>query len=119
MEFSAVHPGSDAIQNSTAVLPRIAGLSVGDRLRIEGKMTGFQARLDQVPVYANLRSYPASEHRNLHRPIADSGHQNMNGLLAEQADDELDNEDNAHGAGCQHSGRAGGQEVHLPSILTP
>ena len=45
---------------ATALLPRIAGLSQDDRLRIEGKAAELQSRLDQVPVYANVRPFLAS-----------------------------------------------------------
>lgn len=49
-----------AYQTATALLPRIAGLSHDDWLRIESKLEKLRSRLDQVPVYANLRAYPAS-----------------------------------------------------------
>ena len=45
---------------ATAMLPRIAGLSADDRQRIEAKLKQLRARMDEVPTYANLRSYPAS-----------------------------------------------------------
>ena len=45
---------------ATALLPRIAGLSQDDRLRIEGKAKELRSRLDQVPAYANVRPYLAS-----------------------------------------------------------
>jgi len=41
---------------ATALVPRIAGLSEGDRLRIEGKVKELRSRLDQIP----MRSFPAS-----------------------------------------------------------
>ena len=48
--------------HSTAaeLLPRIAGLSQEDRLCIEAKLKELRSRLDQAPLYANMRSYPAS-----------------------------------------------------------
>jgi hypothetical protein len=49
-----------AYQTATALLPRIAGLSQDDRLRTESKLDELRCLLDQVPVYANVRSYPAS-----------------------------------------------------------
>jgi hypothetical protein len=49
-----------AHQTATALLPRIAGLSQDDRLRIEANMTELRSRLDRMPMYANLRSFPAS-----------------------------------------------------------
>jgi hypothetical protein len=101
-----------AHQTATALLPRIAGLSDGDRLRIEAKVTELRSRLDRVPVYANVRLIRHPSHRNLHPPSAQ--HRSS---LSEQADDELDNEANAHGAGSQQSRRAGAKEVHLPSSL--
>jgi hypothetical protein len=48
------------LATATTLLPKIAGLSVEDRLRIESKVAQLRSRLDQVPVYANLRSFPAS-----------------------------------------------------------
>ncbi len=42
---------------AAALLPRIAGLSQDDRLRIEGKAAELRSRLDLVPVYANVGSY--------------------------------------------------------------
>ena len=45
---------------ASALLPSIAGLNNDDRLRIQGKANELRSRLDQVPVYANLRSFPAS-----------------------------------------------------------
>ena len=49
-----------ALATATAMLPRIAGLSADDRQRIEVKVEQLRSWLDQVPAYANLRSYPAS-----------------------------------------------------------
>ena len=45
---------------ATAILPRIAGLSAGDRQRIDAKVEQLRSRLDGVLAYANVRSYPAS-----------------------------------------------------------
>jgi hypothetical protein len=39
---------------------KLCGLSDGDRLRIEAKLDELRSRLDEVPVYANVRSFPAS-----------------------------------------------------------
>jgi hypothetical protein len=50
---------------------------------------------------------PSPSHPNLHPPSAQ-----RRSSLSEQADDELDNEANAHGAGSQQSRRAGSKEVH-------
>ncbi len=49
-----------ALSTATMLLPRITGLSAVDRLRIEAKAAELGSRLAQVPVYANLRSFPAS-----------------------------------------------------------
>ena len=50
----------NAAATATRLLPRIAGLSDGDRLRMEGRVKELRFRLEQVPVYANVRAYPAS-----------------------------------------------------------
>ena len=49
-----------AHDTATALLPRIAALSAVDRMRIEEKAAELRSRLSQMPVYANLRSFPAS-----------------------------------------------------------
>jgi hypothetical protein len=49
-----------ALAAATAMLPRIAGLSADDRRRIEAKVKQLRSRMEEVPAYANLRSYPAS-----------------------------------------------------------
>ena len=61
-----------AHSTATALLPRIAGLSQDDRLRIEGKAAELRVRLEQVPLWANVRKFRLRSHRNLRRPIADS-----------------------------------------------
>ncbi len=43
-----------------SLLPKISGLDDCDRQRIEDKVKELQSRLDRVPMYANVRSYPAS-----------------------------------------------------------
>jgi hypothetical protein len=45
---------------ATALLPKITGLSQDDRQRIEKKLNQLRSRLEQVPVYANVRFYPAA-----------------------------------------------------------
>ncbi len=45
---------------ATSMLPRISGLSQDERSRIEARLKELRSRLDQVPAYANLRSYPAT-----------------------------------------------------------
>jgi hypothetical protein len=45
---------------ATTLLPKIAGLSVDDRLRIESRVKELRARLDLAPVNANLRNFPAT-----------------------------------------------------------
>jgi len=42
------------------LLPRIAGLSDADRLRHESRVKELKAKLEQVPLYANVRSYGAA-----------------------------------------------------------
>ena len=49
-----------AYQTAAALLPRIGGLNQEKRLRIERRLAELRSRLDQVPVYANVRSFPAS-----------------------------------------------------------
>ncbi len=49
-----------AFEAATAILPKIAGLSADDRQRIEAKVEQLRSRMDEVPAYANVRSYPAS-----------------------------------------------------------
>jgi hypothetical protein len=45
---------------ATVLLPRIFGLSEADRLRFESRLKELKAKLEQVPLYANVRPYPAS-----------------------------------------------------------
>lgn len=47
-------------KTAKALLPRIAGLREDNRLRMESKLDELRCLLNQVPVYANVRSYPAS-----------------------------------------------------------
>jgi len=49
-----------AHQTAMSLLPKISGLDDYDRLRIEAKVTELRSRLEQVPMYANVRAYPAS-----------------------------------------------------------
>jgi hypothetical protein len=49
-----------ALATATAMLPRIAVLSADDRQRIELKVEQLRSRMSEVPVYANVRPYPAS-----------------------------------------------------------
>ena len=42
------------------LLPRIASLNDSDRQRFESRMTELNAKLEQVPLYANVRSYTAA-----------------------------------------------------------
>jgi hypothetical protein len=49
-----------ALAAATAMLPRIVGLSADDRQPIEAKLKQLRSRMEEVPDYANLRSYPAS-----------------------------------------------------------
>jgi hypothetical protein len=49
-----------ALATAEALLPRIFSLTDGDPLRFESRMKELRAKLEQVPAYANVRSYPAS-----------------------------------------------------------
>ena len=49
-----------AMAMATAMLPRISGVSQGDRVQIETRLKELRCRLDQIPAYANVRPYPAS-----------------------------------------------------------
>jgi len=49
-----------ALATATTLLPRIAGVSENDRQRIEATVKQLRSRLDQVPVFAAMRSFPAS-----------------------------------------------------------
>jgi hypothetical protein len=49
-----------AIATATAMLPRISDVSQSDRVQIEARVNELRSRLDQIPVYANVRPYPAS-----------------------------------------------------------
>lgn len=49
-----------AIATATAMLPRISGVSQGDRVQIEARLKELRSRLAQVPAYSNVRPYTAS-----------------------------------------------------------
>ena len=49
-----------AFATATALLSRISGANDGERLRIEKQVKELGARLEQAPVCASMRSYPAS-----------------------------------------------------------
>ncbi len=49
-----------AFATATAILPRIAGLSADDRVRIDAKVEQLRLKIGEVPAYANVRPYPAS-----------------------------------------------------------
>jgi hypothetical protein len=49
-----------AHQTAEAMLPRISDLSRDDRTRMESKLRDLRLRLEQVPAYANVRSYVTS-----------------------------------------------------------
>ena len=51
---------NEAFATAIAMFPRIAGVSADDRQRIEAKVKGLRSRMDEVPAYANVGSYPAS-----------------------------------------------------------
>lgn len=42
---------------ATVLLPRLASLSDADRLRFESRIEELKAKLERVPLYANLRPY--------------------------------------------------------------
>jgi len=49
-----------ALSTATALLPRMADICKDDRLRIEAKAAELRSRLERVPVWANVRTFPAS-----------------------------------------------------------
>jgi len=49
-----------ALATATTLLPRIAGVSEDDRQRIEERARALRSRLERVPMYANVWSFPAS-----------------------------------------------------------
>jgi hypothetical protein len=49
-----------ALATGTAMLPRISGLSAEDRQCIEAKVDQLRSGMDAVPLFPNVRSYPAS-----------------------------------------------------------
>ncbi len=46
-----------AFATATTMLPRISGLSVEDRQRIEAQVEQLRSLIDQAPVYADARSH--------------------------------------------------------------
>jgi hypothetical protein len=55
--FARAEKGYATVQ---AMLPKIAGMSQGDRGQIEARVKELRSRLDQIRDYANVRPYPAS-----------------------------------------------------------
>jgi hypothetical protein len=55
--FAQVEKAYDTVRT---ILPRMSGLSEGDRLHMVLRLKGLRVRLDQVPAYANVRSNQAS-----------------------------------------------------------
>jgi hypothetical protein len=49
-----------AYNTATAILPRISGISQGDRLPIESGLKELRSRLDQVSTFAKVERYTAS-----------------------------------------------------------
>jgi hypothetical protein len=49
-----------AYVTATVILPRISGISQGDRLRIESGLRELRCQLDQVPTFAKVERYTAS-----------------------------------------------------------
>jgi hypothetical protein len=49
-----------AYNTAKEILPRISGISQGDRLRIESGLKELCSRLDQVPTFARVERYTAS-----------------------------------------------------------
>ena len=49
-----------ALSTATTLLPRICGVSQGDRLRIDAKAAELRSRLAQIPQYAKVQPYPAA-----------------------------------------------------------
>jgi hypothetical protein len=49
-----------AHETARAILPRISGLSEGDRLHFESRLKELRVRLDQVATFARVERYSAS-----------------------------------------------------------
>ena len=49
-----------AYDTARTILPRISGMSDGDRLQIELRLKDLRLRLDQVPTFARVERYLAS-----------------------------------------------------------
>jgi hypothetical protein len=58
-EFSAVPPGRKGVNDGDGA-DSTTGLSQDDRLRIEANVKELRSRLEEVPVYANVRPFPVS-----------------------------------------------------------
>jgi hypothetical protein len=48
-----------AYDMARAILPRISGLSEGDRVHLESRLKELRVRLDQVTTFARVEQYPA------------------------------------------------------------
>ncbi len=55
-----ITPAEKTLNTATTLLPRISSVSHNDRLRIEVTAAELRSRLEQVPLYANVLSFPAS-----------------------------------------------------------
>ena len=49
-----------AYKTAAAIFPRISGISLSDRFRIESGLKELRSRLDRVPVFAKVERYTAS-----------------------------------------------------------
>jgi hypothetical protein len=49
-----------AYDTARAIVPRISGMSEGDRLQIELRLTEVRSQLDQVATFAKLERYTAA-----------------------------------------------------------
>jgi len=49
-----------AYDTARAIVPRISGMSDGDRLQIESRLKELRVRLDQVPTFARVERHMAS-----------------------------------------------------------
>ena len=47
-----------AYDTARAIVPRISGMSEGDRLQIESRLKAVRSQLDQVVTFAKLERYP-------------------------------------------------------------
>ena len=49
-----------SVARAAVLLPKISGLSQSERLKLESRLLELQCRLNQLPVFAKERCFPAS-----------------------------------------------------------